>query len=270
MSHLMWHHVTNTISQHVFIKNHLTYIRICRRSLQESPIMYQLNQIVIQIDRGIQNLPGSRVCPWRSHGILHLRRGIANTRILYVIRIKLRIIQRKVFCHDRILKTNSLERILPFFYTSPNVLFPTLRESIIHVKNNRFLRFYKLSHPVSRFIRWLQPPTLSVIYMFQSGIAIPKIRHSLIKYPDTRICHSRTHRLLRQKDKTTCHQRSKRKFIDIIIPLIPQIHLVTQRWLYTHVILKRFYLTQLGIILFKFFHNPSSSPSCRSISRERS
>ena len=47
MSYLMRKHVSDTVSQQVFTQHYITNILICRGSLQETPVLNQLHNIMI-------------------------------------------------------------------------------------------------------------------------------------------------------------------------------------------------------------------------------
>ena len=202
VTYLMRYDIAQTLVQYILRKfgSSHSWINLCR--LHKSHIIHQLDNIMIYKYRGINNLTISGINPWWSHRIRDSDRSIINTVILYISRIKFRIIFREVFHLHYILKANTFKSFIPYQHPFMNTLFPFFRESIVNIKKNRLRRFNKFSSLVSFYIFRIYIPLISISIHFHSVIIISNLFLIWSKIANARISHTRHHfGSLRQQNK---------------------------------------------------------------------
>ena len=116
------------------------------------------------LDRGVYHLSGTRIYPMRaSFKISDPNRSVTDAQKFHVIRVKRWIVNRKSFHLKYVFKTNRLESLIPFFYASFNIITPSLRKIVIHVKHDWIHWLYRFAIFIFLNIFRLYIPTSHVM-----------------------------------------------------------------------------------------------------------
>ena len=149
---------------------------------------------MIDINRSIDYLAATGICPRRTHCILHTYRSIPYAAVLYVFRVERRVILRKFLGNDGIFESDFLENFIPLLYCLFYIRLPPLREIAVNIECYRLHRLNLLSPPVGQRIRRLKPPAVhipdgnrragrvTIPYSLGKEIAYPRIGRARMIY----------------------------------------------------------------------------------------
>ena len=137
------------------------------RRLAESPVVHQLEHVVVEVYRGLEDLTGAGVGPGGSHRIGLLRGGVDEAGVADVVGVKARVILRIALGDDGVLEADGLKCLLPVLDALLEVGVPLFGECVIDVVDDWLGgddEFASLM-PLDILGLWLQAPAIDVLHL---------------------------------------------------------------------------------------------------------
>ena len=171
--------------------------------LHEAPFIEEVFNVVVDDDRGVDDLAGGGVYPRGTHGILFGIGDVANAGVGEVVGIKLRIF----LCGGEIahlydvLETNFLESLVPTEHAFADGLLPGDGEVGIDVEDDGLLGLNEAAGGIVRQLLGLETPTVGNIDVAGAvGGTVDVVFHR-IEDADAGIGQARCHLLLGEEEE---------------------------------------------------------------------
>ena len=161
---------------------------------------------MININRSVNYLTCSRICPRGSHPVSDTDRGIADTTVFQVIRVKFGVVCREITTNHHVFQTDFFKCLVPFPNPGMHGSFPIFRKPVVHVKHDRFYRLHQFTPLVGFHIFRLHTPTVHQKSISGTVCFRCHIFFHGIEKPYPWIGQSPAHKIfLREQDHRTVH-----------------------------------------------------------------
>ena len=167
VTHLVCHDVAQHRTEHGDLVVEPASGGIGSRRLAEAPVVDQLEHVVVEVYRCLQDLTGTWIGPGGTHRIGLLRGGVDEAGVADVVGVKARVILRIALGDDGVLEAYRLKGLLPVLDALLEVGVPLVGECIIDVVDDRLGgddEFASLV-PLDVLGLWLQAPAIDVLHL---------------------------------------------------------------------------------------------------------
>ena len=251
MADLVGHDVAQSVADHLLGNRHGAHALVGLRRLDEQPVVQQFHHVVVDIDRSVEYLAAARIDPRRPHGVGDGDRRVANARILDVVGIEFGIVLRIGLCGDGVFKSDAPERLVPLIDGLENMLFPHLRESVVNVENDLFLRRDPLAALPGIHVRRLQPPAVGVVDHLGTLLALAEKHLAGREHRHAAVGDARTVRLAGQQHQRTGHHGRQRLVLDQRRAAAGERENIAQRTAHHHIVAESLDFAQHRTLLLK-------------------
>ena len=178
--------------------------------LAETPVVDQLDNVVVYDDRSVDNLARRGIDPRGPHRIGDLCRDEADTRVFQVVRIEFGVVLREIADLHDILEADFFKGLVPAFDAFFGRFAPQGGECVVEVEDDRFHGFYQFAASPSCRIRRLDVPTVDHrVAGDLVGVGV-EVGAAGEKDSDTGVGHARTHLLFGEHHDAARHAHRER------------------------------------------------------------
>ena len=208
----MRRHVTEGLHQQLFGNVGRADALVDLRGLQETPGRGQPDHVVVNQDRGVDDLARRGIDPRRPHRILDLRRHVTDAGIFEVVGIERGVVGREIPHLDGIGEPDPPESVVPAQHTAADGSFPGRREEAVEVEHDRLDGLHPLPAGISRRIGGLQPPAVGQrVGLRRRTVGNPLLRGE--EHSDTLVGDARLHLLFGQQQQRALSRDGQRMLV---------------------------------------------------------
>ena len=255
VSHLVADDILQGIAQFFLGQVQGAHAFIGLGGLDKHPLGYQADDVVVHIDRGVDNLTGAGIHPGGPHGVLDAHGFVADAVVFDVVGVEGRIFlgRGEIPRHHGVLEADAPERLAPGIHGRADVGLPPFRECGVDIKDDGFDGLHQLPAQPGGAVAGLHTPAVHQIHVLGGGA---DIGHSLApgeEVADAGIGGAGLVGILRQQEERAGDQGRERLVVNYFPPgLVGCRKAVAARDRHRDIVVKGLRVRYVGILFLVF------------------